>query len=137
MQGAGGAVVGFPPGGGTKLEGVAANANAALQESICFVYTFAMPSVARLFQNGQSQAVRLPREFRFEGDRVHVRRVGSAVVLLPWREPWQTLTESLALFSVDFAAALDDAPLEAAPDDAGPPAAERALPAGEPPHGQG
>jgi len=63
-----------------------------------------MSSTARLFQNGQSQAVRLPREFRFEGDRVHVRRVGSAVVLLPWREPWQTLAESLTRFTPDFAA---------------------------------
>ncbi|MGL4649425.1 MAG: antitoxin, partial [Caldilineaceae bacterium] len=54
-----------------------------------------MTTMARLFQNGQSQAVRLPREFRFEGDRVHVRRVGQAVVLLPWREPWQTLASSL------------------------------------------
>jgi antitoxin VapB len=38
---------------------------------------------ARLFQNGRSQAVRLPREFRFEGDRVRVRRVGRAVLLEP------------------------------------------------------
>jgi antitoxin VapB len=39
--------------------------------------------VARLFQNGRSQAVRLPREFRFEGDRVRVRRVGRGVLLEP------------------------------------------------------
>ena len=38
---------------------------------------------ARLFQNGRSQAVRLPREFRFEGDRVRVRRVGRGVLLEP------------------------------------------------------
>jgi antitoxin VapB len=40
-------------------------------------------STARLFQNGRSQAVRLPREFRFEGDRVRVRRVGRGVLVEP------------------------------------------------------
>ena len=40
-------------------------------------------NIAKLFQNGRSQAVRLPREFRFEGDRVRIRRVGEAVLLEP------------------------------------------------------
>lgn len=39
--------------------------------------------IAKLFQNGRSQAVRLPREFRFEGDRVRVRRVAQGVLLQP------------------------------------------------------
>ncbi len=39
--------------------------------------------IAKLFRNGRSQAVRLPREFRFEGDRVRVRRVGQGVLLEP------------------------------------------------------
>lgn len=38
-------------------------------------------SVAKLFSHGGSQAVRLPKEFRFAGTEVHVRRVGSEVVL--------------------------------------------------------
>ena len=38
---------------------------------------------AKLFRNGRSQAVRLPREFRFEGDEVRIRQVGDAVVLEP------------------------------------------------------
>ncbi|MBA2351684.1 MAG: antitoxin [Burkholderiales bacterium] len=38
---------------------------------------------AKLFQNGQSQAVRLPKEFRFEGDEVIITRVGNAVLLSP------------------------------------------------------
>jgi len=42
-----------------------------------------MPKTAKLFQNGRSQAVRLPREFRFEGDEVLIRQVGNAVVLEP------------------------------------------------------
>ena len=59
---------------------------------------------AKLFPNGQSQAVRLPKEFRFEGDRVYIQRVGEAVVLLPYQRPWQVLLDSLSQFSTDFAA---------------------------------
>lgn len=40
-------------------------------------------NIAKLFQNGRSQAVRLPREFRFDGDRVRIRRVGQGVLLEP------------------------------------------------------
>ena len=57
---------------------------------------------AKLFKNGQSQAVRLPKEFRFEGTEVHITRVGRAVVLLPLGEGWDTLADSLAMFSDDF-----------------------------------
>ena len=42
-----------------------------------------MPTIAKLFRNGRSQAVRLPREFRFEGDRVRVRRAGRGVLVEP------------------------------------------------------
>jgi antitoxin VapB len=57
---------------------------------------------ARLFKNGQSQAVRLPKEYRFKGDRVLVKRVGNALVLIPLKEPWTPLFESLSQFSKDF-----------------------------------
>jgi len=40
-------------------------------------------AVAKLFKNGRSQAVRLPKEFRFEGDRVRVRKVAGGVLLEP------------------------------------------------------
>ncbi len=42
-----------------------------------------MTKIAKLFRNGNSQAVRLPREFRFKGDRVRIRKVGETVVLEP------------------------------------------------------
>lgn len=57
---------------------------------------------ARLFKNGQSQAVRLPKDFRFEGEKVFIKRVGKAVVLIPYQDSWQTLFESLDQFSDDF-----------------------------------
>ena len=49
------------------------------------VYTTGMAKskVAKLFRNGRSQAVRLPKEFRFEGDRVRVRRVKEGILLEP------------------------------------------------------
>jgi antitoxin VapB len=42
-----------------------------------------MAETAKLFRNGRSQAVRLPKEFRFEGDEVSIRREGERVVLEP------------------------------------------------------
>jgi antitoxin VapB len=57
---------------------------------------------AKLFRNGQSQAVRLPKEFRFEGDFVYVKKSGNAVVLLPAKAVWEPLVGSLDKFSADF-----------------------------------
>ncbi len=57
---------------------------------------------AKLFQNGQSQAVRLPKEFRFEGDEVIIKRSGNAVVLIPANHSWDVLIHSLNKFSTDF-----------------------------------
>jgi antitoxin VapB len=42
-----------------------------------------MSQIAKLFLNGRSQAVRLPKEFRFPGDRVRIRKTGSGVLLQP------------------------------------------------------
>ncbi len=57
---------------------------------------------AKVFPNGRSQAVRLPKEFRFDGDEVYVARLGSAVVLMPKTASWDVLFDSLAGFSDDF-----------------------------------
>ncbi len=50
---------------------------------------------AKLFRNGRSQAVRLPKAFAFEGTEVYVKRVGRNVVLIPKDDPWRPLVESL------------------------------------------
>jgi antitoxin VapB len=57
---------------------------------------------AKLFKIGQSQAVRLPKQLRFEGTEVFVRKLGSAVILLPVNDPWGTLQRALGGFSDDF-----------------------------------
>ncbi len=62
---------------------------------------------AKLFKNGGSQAVRLPKEFQFEGDIVYIKQLGNALVLLPQIDPWQSLEDSLDHFSKDFMASRD------------------------------
>ena len=57
---------------------------------------------ARLFRNGQSQAVRLPKELRFHGDTVYIKKMGNAVVLIPRQDAWRSLLDSLDMFSDDF-----------------------------------
>lgn len=57
---------------------------------------------AKLFQNGKSQAVRLPKEFRLPGQEVYVKKMGNAIVLIPKENPWQNLIASLDMFSHDF-----------------------------------
>jgi antitoxin VapB len=59
---------------------------------------------ARLFKNGQSQAVRLPKEFRFEGKEVYIKRIGRNVILMPKDDPWDSLESSLDQFTEDFMA---------------------------------
>jgi len=57
---------------------------------------------AKLFQNGQSQAVRLPKEFRISGTQVYIKKMDNAIVLIPMKDPWETLFKSIPKFSADF-----------------------------------
>jgi len=57
---------------------------------------------AKLFPNGRSQAVRLPKEYAFSGDEVYIKRIGGMVVLIPKDEPWKPFLNSLGSFSEDF-----------------------------------
>ncbi len=57
---------------------------------------------AKLFKNGQSQAVRLPKEFRVAGTEVYIKKQGEAIVLLPKERSWAPLFESLNRFEKDF-----------------------------------
>ena len=67
-------------------------------------------NTAKLFANGRSQAVRLPKEFRFEGDEVYISRMGKAVVLLPKKGSWDILFDALDGVSDDFMAERDQPP---------------------------
>lgn len=57
---------------------------------------------AKLFQNGNSQAVRLPKEFRISGTEVKIYKKGNQVILEPIEATWDALFESLAEFPDDF-----------------------------------
>ncbi|MFZ9245076.1 MAG: antitoxin [Burkholderiaceae bacterium] len=57
---------------------------------------------ARLFRSGRSQAVRLPKDYRFQGSEVAVKHFGNGVLLLPIDDPWGTLEAGLARFESGF-----------------------------------
>lgn len=57
---------------------------------------------AKIFENGRSQAVRLPKKFRFSDDEVYIQNLGNAVLLVPKNELWQTFLEGIHGFSDDF-----------------------------------
>ena len=57
---------------------------------------------AKLFENGRSQAVRLPKECRFDGNEVAIDKVGDVVILMPKDHKWSGFLNSLELFSNDF-----------------------------------
>ncbi len=59
---------------------------------------------AKVFQNGRSQAVRLPKEFQFSGDDVYIQKVGDSVVLFPKEKLWETFLHGLNGFTDDFMA---------------------------------
>lgn len=65
---------------------------------------------AKLFMNGKSQAVRLPKEFRFEGDEVYIRKVDDTVVLIPKGNPWESFFRALGMFTEDFMSERDQPP---------------------------
>ena len=66
---------------------------------------------AKVFTNGGSQAIRLPKNCRFSDDEVFVNRIGNIVILYPKEDRWSSLLASLELFTDDF---LSD-PIESLP----------------------
>ena len=57
---------------------------------------------AKLFMNGRSQAVRLPKEYRFTGDEVLVKKIDDMLVIIPVHSAWKNFLASLDAFSPDF-----------------------------------
>lgn len=57
---------------------------------------------AKLFTNGRSQAVRLPKECRFPGEDVYIKKFGSIVILISKEDPWSSMLNSLDHFTPDF-----------------------------------
>lgn len=61
-------------------------------------------AIAKLFQNGRSQAVRLPKEFRMQGNEVKISKQGNKIILEPIELSWEQWFESMTQFSDDFMA---------------------------------
>ena len=62
-------------------------------------------NTARLFMNGRSQAVRLPKEYRFDDDEeVFITKVDDMVILYPLRKGWDLLARGIERFTEDFMA---------------------------------
>ena len=59
-------------------------------------------TLAKVFENGRSQAVRLPKECRFDADEVMVNKIGDIVILMPKKNKWSGFMKSLDMFSDDF-----------------------------------
>jgi antitoxin VapB len=65
---------------------------------------------AKIFWSGRSQAVRLPKDFRFQGQEVRIRRHGSAVILEPATEDWGWLDSIVCKLDEDFIRAANEQP---------------------------
>jgi antitoxin VapB len=63
-----------------------------------------MTITAKVFKNGASQAVRLPKEFRFDVEEVCIKRIGSAVLLFPKDAAWDLMGEAIGQVADDFMA---------------------------------
>ena len=69
-----------------------------------------MGSTAKIFMTGRSQAVRLPKEFRFESDEVRIRKEGNSVILEPLPEDWSWLDTIARPIDEDFLEAVAERP---------------------------
>lgn len=57
---------------------------------------------AKVFENGRSQAVRLPKEYRFDTDEVAINKIGDIVLIIPKENKWESFLQSVDMFSEDF-----------------------------------
>jgi len=66
------------------------------------VYLEVNMEIAKVFQTGRSQAVRLPKAFRFNGTEVAIKSFGRGVLLMPIDNPWDVMLEAINEFEVGF-----------------------------------
>lgn len=69
---------------------------------------------AKVFTSGGSQAVRLPKEYRFDDDEVYINKVGNVVMLYPKQEKWANFFAALDMFSDDY---LEELPEDLPPEE--------------------
>ena len=57
---------------------------------------------AKVFMSGNSQAVRIPKEFHIDHSELFIKKIGTTIILYPQNRPWENLRKSLSEFSEDF-----------------------------------
>ncbi len=67
---------------------------------------------AKVFRSGNSQAVRLPKEFQLDATEVYIKKVAGALVLVPVEDVWATFEASLSMFSDDFMSRREQPPAQ-------------------------
>jgi antitoxin VapB len=73
-------------------------------------------NTAKLRMQGSEQLAILPEGFQLVGDEVYIKKVGNTIILIPKHSPWQTLWNSLDLFSDDFMTTREQLPLQVRED---------------------
>lgn len=57
---------------------------------------------SKVFVSGNSQAIRLPKEYQVEEKELYIQKIGSTIILFPKTNPWEAFERSLNEFSDDF-----------------------------------
>ena len=57
---------------------------------------------AKVFKSGNSQAIRIPKEYQMDMDELFINKIGNTIVIFPKNDPWGMFKESLAGFSDDY-----------------------------------
>ena len=67
-------------------------------------------SIAKIFMNGRSQAVRLPKEFRFDTDEVYITKQGENILISAKKPTWDDFFDTVSAFDDDFLSVREDSP---------------------------
>ena len=57
---------------------------------------------SKVFKSGNSQAIRIPKEYHIKEDEIYIQKIGNAIIIFPKNDPWAVFNESLSGFSQDF-----------------------------------
>ena len=62
---------------------------------------------AKVFKSGNSQAVRLPKEYRLDTDEVSINRIGNVLIMVPKDDPWSVFSQGIDEIGGDFPGAIE------------------------------
>jgi len=70
---------------------------------MCIYYRLGVGMLSsKVFNSGNSQAIRIPKEYQVEDKELYIQKIGSTIILFPKTNPWDTFEKSLSEFSDDF-----------------------------------